>query len=535
VKGIKRIFLGLVTLVLVVTGVAKVGTALGGGPGYGEADVVFPFLSLRQLLALAGLLELGCVAWVLRAGQATSKALLILWLSSLFWVYRLGLKLAEVPGPCPCLGAVSQRSAGWAERLDAALWGSLGFMTLGAGGWLVASAIARCRCRQRQGPALRAGLGARGGTDARRRQPVGVCLALGWVTVALWLGGTALAEAPPLEPAQALATVKRFITAPPTVSNMVYRLHAAGYRNAPLANYIDRTLHARWSPTSFYFRQISSLEDLTNTAIIAGILVAYTDTDFWRYNKGFGYVHWDARGRPAGDAGRFPVTVWETQFLGVLRMGVRALWTNPVVWVDERRFRATNVDGHLVQGTILLDAQGLPTGLEMLYGERGKAPIPAGVSDEMRRELEEQYRHVAELAPFTGRVEYAYTTNVGVPGFPSRITHRLPPDNPQYDWEYTIALLQTTEEPLAPELTSIRRFLLENPQPMCVQTNGDLVRVGMSTNPFTQWSVVPYVPPRQAYRPPYWIWGLTALLLGAPVVFLLRRKGQPQQHHSNRR
>lgn len=226
-----RLFVWLVALVLLLTGLAKVGTALAGGSAYGQADVVFSFLSLRQLLLLAGLLELGCVAWLLRPGQPTGKALLILWLSSLFWVYRLGLKLAEVQGPCPCLGAVPLWTPAWAVAVDGVLLGMLVFMTVGALGSLMAAAARLWRGSDAVRSPLPAATSANGRTDARfgRRAILGWGLVVWMPSLTLAPCGSVLGQSP--EAAQALATVKRFITTPPTVADMIYRVRWVNERS----------------------------------------------------------------------------------------------------------------------------------------------------------------------------------------------------------------------------------------------------------------------------------------------------------------
>lgn len=70
-------------------------------------SIVF-FLSNRQTMTLAAVLELG-VVWALiwpseRCLSIRAKFTVVAWLACLFALYRLGLLAAQNPRPCKCLG-----------------------------------------------------------------------------------------------------------------------------------------------------------------------------------------------------------------------------------------------------------------------------------------------------------------------------------------------------------------------------------------------------------------------------------------------
>jgi hypothetical protein len=64
----------------------------------------FLVLSNRQMMLLAGMIELLCVLYISLGKDLDNKVLLIAWLSSCFLVYRLGLLWTKFPTPCHCLG-----------------------------------------------------------------------------------------------------------------------------------------------------------------------------------------------------------------------------------------------------------------------------------------------------------------------------------------------------------------------------------------------------------------------------------------------
>jgi hypothetical protein len=89
----------------------------------GRPDPLLEFLSTRQLLALTALLEAGVAAVILWAGRAVAvseKLLLVLWLSTMFLLYRLGLWWIGYQGGCNCMGDAAHWLGTSPEHLDTA-------------------------------------------------------------------------------------------------------------------------------------------------------------------------------------------------------------------------------------------------------------------------------------------------------------------------------------------------------------------------------------------------------------------------------
>ena len=101
------LFLGLSGLILLLTASAKLVSVGQTLKILLLPDPVFPFLTTRELLQGAAVLELATVSAVILSSNNTLKLAAIAWLSSLFLLYRLGLLLVHAPlSYCPCLGSV---------------------------------------------------------------------------------------------------------------------------------------------------------------------------------------------------------------------------------------------------------------------------------------------------------------------------------------------------------------------------------------------------------------------------------------------
>jgi hypothetical protein len=98
------IFIRAAGAVLLVTALAKLVSALGEASILSKSDPLFYFISNRQLLFLAAILELlvGIVAW--RACDCRVAGGLVAWIATLFAAYRTGLWLVGYHGTCNCLG-----------------------------------------------------------------------------------------------------------------------------------------------------------------------------------------------------------------------------------------------------------------------------------------------------------------------------------------------------------------------------------------------------------------------------------------------
>jgi hypothetical protein len=102
--AIQSIFFRIVQLALILTAVGKlIGAALWAGSGL-VGDPFLDFLTTRQLLVVAGLIELGFAFYLENNLMDASRALAVLWLSVVFGMYRLGLWIVGFRGYCKCFG-----------------------------------------------------------------------------------------------------------------------------------------------------------------------------------------------------------------------------------------------------------------------------------------------------------------------------------------------------------------------------------------------------------------------------------------------
>jgi len=123
-------------VLLLATATAKVpllvsGAALGGALA---RDAVFPFLTAREAIAIAAILEVGVALRLCRPEWASSRQRLwwIAWITSLLALYRTARALLPSTGPCPCLGAIPG-SLGLSDRATSAvMWCILSYLFIGS-------------------------------------------------------------------------------------------------------------------------------------------------------------------------------------------------------------------------------------------------------------------------------------------------------------------------------------------------------------------------------------------------------------------
>lgn len=105
-KGLDRIvdwYCRSVSGVLLVAGTAKLVTTLGHAQILRFNDPVFS-QPIRQVLAMAALIELVCVIFIFWQRHPVPRLLAIAWLGSGFLLYRFFLHVLKAPKPCSCLG-----------------------------------------------------------------------------------------------------------------------------------------------------------------------------------------------------------------------------------------------------------------------------------------------------------------------------------------------------------------------------------------------------------------------------------------------
>lgn len=99
-------YLRIVALVLASTALAKVVSISLTAPLLDRPDDLVGFLTLRQVLLVAALLEIGVIRFLLEKRSAGDRLLAVAWLSTIFAAYRLGLRVVGHTGYCACLGSL---------------------------------------------------------------------------------------------------------------------------------------------------------------------------------------------------------------------------------------------------------------------------------------------------------------------------------------------------------------------------------------------------------------------------------------------
>ena len=132
-------FLLSAALILIVTAVIKLLSALQEVQVLGRLDPVFWFLTKRQLLVVTAMLE-GIVAGIILKSnrrEATYVTLILVFsLSSIFLCYRLGLWWSGYSGECSCFGNATQWLGTSPDIMNRAAQFLLGYLLAGSTGML---------------------------------------------------------------------------------------------------------------------------------------------------------------------------------------------------------------------------------------------------------------------------------------------------------------------------------------------------------------------------------------------------------------
>lgn len=111
------LYLRGVIVVLGLTAYAKIHSIYLNPKVLSLADPIFSFLTSRQLLLIAVVIELLALGIVYSASARKTKLEAVSWLAALFTVYRSGLWAMGVAEPCKCLGD----ALSWSEMSGDAL------------------------------------------------------------------------------------------------------------------------------------------------------------------------------------------------------------------------------------------------------------------------------------------------------------------------------------------------------------------------------------------------------------------------------
>lgn len=117
--------------ILLVTGMAKVISALGKAPILEVPDPIFS-LSNRKVFLGVAVVEIMIAIYCLRGKKLPRKALLIGWLAACFMLYRFGLFWINYRQPCGCLGTMTDVLHLSPQQADSALKCIVAYLAAGS-------------------------------------------------------------------------------------------------------------------------------------------------------------------------------------------------------------------------------------------------------------------------------------------------------------------------------------------------------------------------------------------------------------------
>ncbi len=128
----QRVLIGC-GIILVVTGLAKIGASFGNARLLQGLDPVFG-LPYKPFMIGVGLVEiLVGLTCLFRRVSATIGSTTLVWLVAMFGLYRIGLWRSNEDAPCECLGNLTEL-LGFSRGFEAAASNTVfGVLTLGAG------------------------------------------------------------------------------------------------------------------------------------------------------------------------------------------------------------------------------------------------------------------------------------------------------------------------------------------------------------------------------------------------------------------
>ncbi len=105
-QRITAAFLFSAATILLVTALLKIVGTTQASAFFNDRAPLLEFLTTRELMLVAAALELTIVVLILLHRSTTFRLWLVLWLTTLFTIFRLGLWAIGFKGYCPCLGGV---------------------------------------------------------------------------------------------------------------------------------------------------------------------------------------------------------------------------------------------------------------------------------------------------------------------------------------------------------------------------------------------------------------------------------------------
>ena len=128
----KRAFFLATQVLLILTAVGKLAGAVEWTAGHAAKEPVVHFISAREMLIVAAMLELLAVVGIWLSRTDLTKALWPFWLSMLFTGYRLELWYIGFTGYCSCFGSWSTWMHLSKEQVNLMAIFMIAFMLLGS-------------------------------------------------------------------------------------------------------------------------------------------------------------------------------------------------------------------------------------------------------------------------------------------------------------------------------------------------------------------------------------------------------------------
>jgi hypothetical protein len=128
-----RGFLLSVGLILAVTALGKLAGVFTDVPALSEPEPLLTFVTNRQIILLAAILELAILACLFsKRLHLTIKLLSVAWISTVFLAYRLSLWSIGYHGTCGCLGHITEALGISADRVDLSMKLLLFYLVIGS-------------------------------------------------------------------------------------------------------------------------------------------------------------------------------------------------------------------------------------------------------------------------------------------------------------------------------------------------------------------------------------------------------------------
>jgi hypothetical protein len=105
---IYRISIFLCGVILFITGILKFLDVTKSDPYFEAGDILLPFLTNKQLMLIAGSVEIGVAIYLWMADSLQRRSVALLWFVITVAAYKLGHGYMHDALPCSCLGILGR-------------------------------------------------------------------------------------------------------------------------------------------------------------------------------------------------------------------------------------------------------------------------------------------------------------------------------------------------------------------------------------------------------------------------------------------